>query len=126
MVWTGQIEAEFSEPYVFYLTADDSATLWVNDQAVCHRAFPQAGNPVVTGQIKLEAGKKVNLRLEYVEQTGSAWAKLEWASASRPREIVPSTRLYPSRVAKAGGSLLKENWLGIAGSAITSLPLNAS
>ena len=58
MVWTGQIEPEFSEPYVFYLMADDSATLWLNDHA---------GNPVVIGQMKLDAGKKVNLRLEYVE-----------------------------------------------------------
>ena len=125
-VWTGQIEPEFSEPYVFYLTADDSATLWVNDQVVCHRAFPQTGNPAVTGQIRLEAGKKVNLRLEYVEQTSSALVKLEWASASRTREVIPMARLYPTRVAKAGGSLLKENWLGIAGSALSSLTSNAN
>lgn len=126
MVWTGQIEPEFSEPYVFYLTADDSATLWVNDQVVCHRTFPQTGNPAVTGQIRLEAGKKVNLRLEYVEQTSSALVKLEWASASRAREVIPMARLYPTRVAKAGGSLLKENWLGIAGSALSSLTSNAN
>lgn len=125
-VWTGQIEPEFTEPYVFFVSADDSATLWVNDQVVCHRSFPQSGNPAITGQIKLEAGKKVNIRLEYAEQTASSWVKLEWASASRPREVVPGARLYPSRVAKAGGSLLKENWLGIAGPAISSLTASAS
>ena len=126
VVWTGQIEPEFTESYVFYLTADDSATLWINDQAVCHRSFPQSGNPPIIGQIKLEAGKKVNIRLEYSEQTSSALVKLEWASASRPREVIPTARLYPTRVAKAGGSLLKENWLGITGTAISSLTGNAN
>ncbi len=126
VVWTGQIEPAFTEPYVFYLTADDSATLWINDQVVCHRSFPQSGNPPVIGQIKLEAGQKVNIRLEYSEQTSSARVKLEWASASLPREVVPPARLYPTRVAKAGGSLLKENWLGIAGTAISSLTGNAN
>ena len=126
VIWTGQIEPEFTEPYVFYLTADDSATLWINDQVVCHRSFPQAGNPAFTGQIKLEAGRKVNIRLEYAEQTGSAWVKLEWASASRARGVIPAARLYPTRVAKAGGSLMKENWLGIAGPALSSLTTNAN
>ena len=126
VVWTGQIEPEFTESYVFYLTADDAATLWVNDQAVCHRSFPQSGNPPITGQIKLEAGKKVNIRVEYSEQTANAAVKLEWASASRPREVIPTARLYPTRVAKAGGSLLKENWLGISGTAITALTGNAA
>ncbi|MEO0054864.1 MAG: hypothetical protein RLZZ50_811, partial [Verrucomicrobiota bacterium] len=121
IVWTGQLEPEFTEPTTFYLTGDDSATLWVNDQVVCHRSFPQSGNPAITGQIKLEAGKRVNIRLEYVEQTGSALVKLEWASASRARQVIPAARLYPARVAKAGGSLLKENWTGLAGTALTTL-----
>ena len=43
VIWTGQIEAEFSEPYMFYMTVDDSATLWVNDQVVAHRGFFQSG-----------------------------------------------------------------------------------
>ncbi len=120
VVWTGQIEPEFTEPYTFYVTADDSATLWINDQAVCHRSFAQGSTPI-TGQIKLEAGKKVNIRLEYVELTGTASVKLEWASASRPREVIPTARLYPTRIAKAGGSLLKENWLSITGTAISAL-----
>ncbi len=125
VIWTGQIDPEFSETHTFLITADDSATLWVNDQVVAHRAFPQSSTPI-TGQIRLEAGKKVNIRIEYIEQTSSAFMKLEWASPSRVREVVPANRLYPSRVGKAGGSLMKEHWSGITGGLISSLTSNAN
>ena len=68
----------------------------------------------------------MNLRLEYIEQTGNAAVKLEWASASRAREVVPVSRLYPSRAGKAGGSLMKEHWSGITGGLISSLTSNAN
>ena len=38
-VWAGQIEPEFSQLYTFYVTADDGARLWVNDQLVVTRTF---------------------------------------------------------------------------------------
>ena len=125
VIWTGQIEPEFSENYTFLITADDFTTLWVDDQVVSHRGIFQSGIPS-TGQIRLKAGKKTNIRVEYIEQTGPALIKLEWASPSRPREVIPTSRLYPTRAAKAGGSLMKEHWTGIAGGSISSLTGNAN
>ncbi|MGB8169562.1 MAG: PA14 domain-containing protein, partial [Chthoniobacteraceae bacterium] len=123
IVWSGQVEPESTALYTFYVTADDGARLWVNDQMVVCRTFAAAG-PEMRGQIQLQAGQRVNIRLEYIEQTGSASAKLEWSCASRAREVIPTARLYPVRVDKAGGSLLKEHWSGIAGSTIASLTSN--
>jgi hypothetical protein len=40
--------------------------------------------------------------------------------------VIPTARLYPARVDKAGGSLLREHWSGIAGGAISSLTSNAN
>lgn len=125
VVWTGQVEPEFAELYTFYVTADDGVRLWVNDQLVVARTFA-ATAPEVRGQVTLKAGERVNLRLEYIEQTGNASVKLEWSSASRARETIPTARLYPARVDKAGGALLKEHWSGIAGGTITSLISNAN
>ncbi len=125
VAWAGQIEPEFSETYTFYVTADDGARLWVNDQLLTARTFA-AVSPEMRGQLKLSAGQKVNVRLEYIEQTGSAAVRLEWSSASRAREVIPTARLYPARVEKAGGSILKEHWSGIAGSAISALTSNAN
>jgi autotransporter-associated beta strand protein len=125
IAWSGQVEPEFSGLYTFYVTADDGARLWVNDQMIASRTFAAAG-PEMRGQVNLTAGKRVNIRLEYIEQTGSASVKLEWSSASRAREVIPTARLFPARVDKAGGSLLREHWSGISGALISSLTSNTN
>ncbi len=120
VAWSGQLEPEFSALYTFYVTADDGARLWVNDQLLVTRSV-LAASLEMRGQARLQAGARVNLRLEYMEQTGSAKVKLEWSCASRAREVIPTERLFPARVEKAGGALLKEHWSGIEGGAISSL-----
>ena len=124
VAWSGQVEPEFSENYTFYVTADDGARLWVDDRLIAARTFYQ--NAEMRGQMRLVAGQRVNVRLEYIEQTGNASVRLEWSSASRAREVIPMARLYPARVDRAGGSLLKEHWSGIAGTAISALTSNAN
>jgi autotransporter-associated beta strand protein len=125
VAWSGQVEPEFTALYTFYVTAGDGARLWVNDQLIASRNFAAAG-PEMRGQVNLKAGQRVNVRLEYIEQTGSASVKLEWSCASRAREVVPTERLFPARVDKAGGSLLREHWSGISGALISSLTSNAN
>jgi len=120
VAWTGQLEPEFSQLYTFYVTADDGARLWVNDQLLVTRTFYAAPSEM-RGQALLAAGERVNIRLEFIEQSGNAKAKLEWSCAARAREVIPAGRLFSARVEKAGGSLLREHWSGIAGGAITSL-----
>lgn len=125
IAWSGQVEPEFSGLYTFYVTADDGARLWVNDQMVASRTFLTAPAEM-RGQVKLTAGQRVNLRLEYIEQTEAAAVKLEWSCASRAREVIPMTRLYPAREDKVGGSLLKEHWSGIPEGSLASLTSNVN
>lgn len=91
VAWSGQLEPEFSQQYTFYVTADEGATLWVNDQMIARRTFAQ-GAGEMRGQLNLIAGQKVNIRLEYIEQTGTAAVKLEWSCGSRAREVIPTPR----------------------------------
>jgi len=125
IAWSGQVEPEFTGLYTFYVSADDGARLWVNDQMLTSRTFAAAGQEM-RGQVTLTAGQRVNIRLEYIEQTGSASVKLEWSCGARAREVIPTARLYPARVEKTGGSLLKEHWVGISGGLISSLTSNAN
>ena len=125
VAWTGRIEPEFSELHTFHITADDGARLWIDDRMVACRTYYTAPSEM-RGQVALKAGQRVNIRLEYIEQTGAAAVKLEWSSASRAREVIPSARLYPQLIGKAGGSLMKEHWSGIEGSSISSLTTNAN
>ena len=76
IAWSGQIEAGYSELYTFFVTADDGARLWVNDEMIVQRTFSQ-GTGEMRGQMRLKAGHRVNVRLEFMQQTGPASVKLE-------------------------------------------------
>lgn len=125
VAWSGQIEPEFTELYTFYFSADDAARLWVDDQCLVVRSFYQ-GNGEMRGQIRLKAGHRVNLRVEFIEFTGSASVKLEWASPSRAREIVPMARLYPTTEIPNGGSLRVEIWTNLPGASFATLTNSAN
>jgi hypothetical protein len=93
--WSGQVEPEFSETYVFQTRTDDGLKLWVNDQLLIDRWQSQGFNSA-TGAIPLQAGIRYNIKMEYLNLGGNAQAHLYWYSPSQPRQIVPSTRLYPA------------------------------
>ncbi len=118
--WSGQLEPHYDETYTFYVTADDGATLWVNDRLIVSRLF--AATPAqMAGQIALKAGQRVNLRLEYIETTGDASAILEWASASQSREVIPQSQLYPAIKPAESGTVLCEHWANLPGTAVSAL-----
>jgi PA14 domain-containing protein/putative Ig domain-containing protein len=92
--WTGQVEAQFTETYTFYTQSDDGVRLWVNGRQLVnnwtnHRATENSGT------IALTAGQRYDIRMDFYENTGSATARLSWSSASTPKAIVPTARLFP-------------------------------
>ncbi len=93
--WTGQVQPQFSETYVFDVRSDDGCQLWVNDQLLISKW--EAQGPIDwTNAITLQAGTRYDLRLDYLQYGGSAQAHLSWYSPSQPKEIVPNSCLYPS------------------------------
>ncbi len=119
--WSGLIEPRYSENYTFYVTADDGAMLWINERLVSARTFSSTTSAVMTAQVELMAGQRVAIRLEFIETTGNARVRLEWASASQPREVVPQTQLYPTAAVYERGSILREHWTNVAGTAVSAL-----
>jgi len=92
--WTGQVLPEFSETYTFTTTSNDGVRLWVNNALIINNWTDH----LVTdnsGIIALTAGRWIEIKMEYYDNTGPAVAKLSWASPSRPKEIVPQARLHP-------------------------------
>lgn len=90
--WTGFILPEFSEVYTFFVIADDSARLYVNDLLIFDK-WGESGSEF-SGSLRLQANTLVPIRLEYREISGNATAKLLYASFSTPRQIIPEERLY--------------------------------
>jgi hypothetical protein len=119
--WTGQIEPLFSETYTFYVAADNGSRLWIDDKPIAVRAEYVSGGLNMRGTAKLTAGRRVNIRLEMMEGSGNAVAKLEWSSPSVARQVIPQSRLFTDEVNAETGALMKEVWDGVAGTAISQL-----
>jgi PA14 domain len=92
--WTGQVMALFSEPYTFTTSTDDGVRLWVNGVLLIDRWMNQTA-VIQSTPIALVAGRRYDIKMEYFEATGTARAKLSWASTSQPMEIVPAACLFP-------------------------------
>lgn len=90
--WTGFVTPAFSEEYTFYLEVDDGARLIVGGNIVIDRLRSPAG--IHAGTLKMKAGQKYELRLEYRNAGGPARCRLSWSSPSRSREIIPPENLW--------------------------------
>ena len=93
--WTGQVEAQKTEQYTFYTNTDDGVRLWVDGQLLVNMWVPQ-GETEWSGTINLVAGQKYDITMEYFERYGSALAELRWSSPSTPKQVVPTSQLFPS------------------------------
>ncbi len=118
--WSGQVEPRYDGLYTFYVTADDGAALWVNDRLIVSRLL-SATTAQMGGQISLRANERVNLRLEFFERTNNASVRLEWTSTSQAREVIPQSQLYPTTLPAERGTILREHWANLPGTAITNL-----
>jgi hypothetical protein len=45
--------------------------------------------------LSLVEGRREDIKIEYLEQSGDATMRMYWSSLSTPRDVVPSYRLYP-------------------------------
>jgi PA14 domain. len=91
----GKIKPKYTETYTFYLTHDDGGRLWVNGNLIIDQ-WGTVGTHSAT--INLNADQLYDIKLEWNETGGVAFCKLEWQSASQPRQVVPQDRLYPKAV----------------------------
>ena len=99
--WSGQVQPQYSEPYVFIVRTDDGAKLWVNNQLILDDWRNKGASDTNSLEIELQAGVRYDIKMEYYQNTGSAEARLYWYSPSQPKQIIPTARLYPDSVAPA-------------------------
>lgn len=86
---TGEIEPRYTETYRFDTPKRGDTRLWVDGKLV----FNGIGRRSWGGSIKLEAGKRVPIKLEV--RNGNP-VKLVWKSKNQASEVVPTSQLYPA------------------------------
>ncbi|WP_439621800.1 PA14 domain-containing protein [Gemmata sp.] len=94
--WTGQVQAQASETYAFTVAADEGVRLWVGGKLVIDSAASTTAG-TWSGTAALTAGQAYDLKLEYVDRTGTANVQLAWASPSTVKQVVPATQLYATK-----------------------------
>ena len=71
--------------------------LWVDDQLLIDNWTDHAST-VDHNFIFLKGGQSYDILMEMYDNTGYAVAKLQWSQYCRPRETIPATHLFPSRL----------------------------
>lgn len=94
-VWSGQVQAEFTEPYTFYTITDDGVRLWVNNQELIDKWRDQ-GPTEWSGTIPLVSGKRYSIEMAFYQGGGGSEAVLSWSSPSTPKIIIPQSQLFPT------------------------------
>jgi hypothetical protein len=123
--WTGQVQAQFSEPYTFTTTSDDGVRLYVNGTLVIDQWIDQ-GPTDWTGTIALQAGQLYDIRMEYYENGGGAVAKLAWSSPSTAQAIIPTNQLYPPNQLPTVSIVSPSSGASVAGPASVTVVANAT
>ncbi len=92
--WTGQIQAPNSQTYTFWLRASDGVRLWVDGRLLINRW--SKGQATNSATIALQAGKRVDIRIEYFEDGKDANVRLEWGTPTMDHRVVPQSALFSS------------------------------
>lgn len=94
--WIGFIEPKFSEDYTFRTFADDGIRVYINNQLVIDDFRVHGPTLTESSPVRLNAGTRYPVRIEYFEYDKGATARFEWTSSSQALEVVPRSQLFPA------------------------------
>ena len=92
--FTGYVQNSDAGVYTFYLTSDDGARLWVNNQLLIDRWVDQSATTEYSATINLPQCTKNSIRLEYYENRFDAVCKLKWSGPTIAKQAISSSQLF--------------------------------
>ena len=101
--WTGEVEAPHGESFVFTTRSRDGVRVWVDGELRIDRW--EESTEVVERRslpVRLEAGQRYPIVVEYFEGTGAAGLQLLWDSPSTPTQTIPERYLYADTTGATG------------------------
>jgi YVTN family beta-propeller protein len=93
--WSGSLEAPSTGTYYFQTVADDGVRLWVNGVKLVADWTAHTAHTTTSKRMKLSAGQRVPVTLEYFDATGPAEIRLRWQTPGNSVFVaVPAERLF--------------------------------
>lgn len=89
--WTGQLRADYSEPYTFYIATDGPVRLRLNGKPIIDK-WMHHGLGELKATARLPADELHDLQLESL---GSGERRLLWSSPSQPKAVISEVHLVP-------------------------------
>ncbi|MDR0845415.1 MAG: glycoside hydrolase family 3 C-terminal domain-containing protein [Tannerella sp.] len=97
--YSGYLSVPSSGTYEFYLTSDDYAKLYINNNLLIDNWSDSRGSQGKSQTIALRGGEKISVRLEYAEMSGNASVEVRW----RLTEYV-NNAVYNNKITQAVAS----------------------
>ena len=95
--WTGFIEAKTTGWHTISVNTDDSVEVRINGQLTIDGTV-YTEQPAKNGKVYLVAGTKVPIQIELSHNGGGGGFQLLWSGPGLPKELVPTSQLYPGSV----------------------------
>jgi hypothetical protein len=92
VLWTGRVQAKYSETYSFCLSSDDGARMVINGQVLVSN-WTDHSVTENCGSIQMQANMRYQIKVQFYQNTGGATLKLTWSSPSQTKVTVPSSSL---------------------------------
>jgi hypothetical protein len=93
--WSGKLLPPQTGTYILQFATDDGVRVWIGEEQIVD-AWGNRSEEVRSQPVELEAGKLVDIRIEYQELTGDARCQMSWVGPDRRREIIPQRSLFSS------------------------------
>ncbi len=92
--WTGYVEPLYDESYKFHIDYDGGVRLWIDNKLEINEWGNSGKYSTATREIKLKAGSKHKIKVEYFNGNMYGRVKLMWSSPSIKKSVIPMTRLF--------------------------------
>lgn len=87
--WSGFVVPEITQEYVFSAPASGDVHLWLAGELVLSPLQGEA-------KVRLEAGKRYPIRVEFAKTRPRASVKLQWHGKNQTPQVVPQEQLFPN------------------------------
>lgn len=92
--WSGKVTANYSEVYTFHTETHGGGRLWVDGQLLFEE-WDKKGMVKQNASVSITAGQTYDIVMEFMDDSGSAQARLYWSSLSQIKQIIPRSQLNP-------------------------------